>query len=158
MSDSIADELLRVVAFSSSQLRDIDIAVVADRPAPDRWSIKQVLGHLIDSACNNHQRFVRAQEAEALVFPAYDQNHWVDVQHFDDVDWEQLVDLWKNYNKHLAHVLRNVPASAHLVPCTIGQYETVTLHFLMNDYVVHLKHHLRKIAERAKISPEEMGC
>lgn len=96
MSDSIADELLRVVAFSSSQLRDIDLAVVADRPAPDRWSIKQVLGHLIDSACNNHQRFVRAQEAEALVFPAYDQNHWVDVQRFDDVDWDQLVDLWKN--------------------------------------------------------------
>jgi hypothetical protein len=129
-------------------LRGLDDAVVNYRPAPDRWTIKEVLGHLIDSASNNHQRFVRAQLAGELVFPKYQQNDWVRVQKYDHADWPQLIELWEHYNVHLAHIIRNVSEASLAVPCIIGDNEPVTLEFLMQDYVVHLKHHLNKIRER----------
>jgi hypothetical protein len=83
-----------------------------------------------------------------LVFPKYQQNDWVRVQKYDQVAWRQLIDLWEHYNIHLAHVIRNMPEVSLAVPCIIGDNEPVTLEFLMQDYVVHLKHHLNKIRER----------
>src|SRR5262245_6674145 len=73
--------------------------------APEKWSRKQVLGHLIDSAANNHQRFVRAQLTQELVLPGYEQEKWVAVQHYQDESWETLVALWHQYNRHLLHVM-----------------------------------------------------
>ena len=129
-------------------MRALDAARVSERPAPDRWTIKEVIGHLIDSAANNHQRFVRAQFVGELIFPKYEQNQWVGCQHYNDCDWGGLIDLWQSYNRHLAHVMRNVDVRALDIKCVIGAYEPVTLRFLMDDYVAHLKHHLKKIAER----------
>jgi hypothetical protein len=148
MPTAIAEELARTVQQAVEQLRPLDADVVSHRPAPDRWTIKEVIGHLIDSAANNHQRFVRAQFVNELVFPKYDQNQWVRCQSYNDVEWDDLVDLWRRYNFHLAHVIRRVPADALSVRCVIGDYPPMTLEALIEDYVVHLKHHLTKIAER----------
>lgn len=148
MTTQIAEELMRTVEEAAQQLRGLNETVVTDRPAPDRWTIKEVIGHLIDSAANNHQRFVRAQFVKELVFPKYEQNEWVRCQAYNDVDWSDLIELWRRYNLHLAHVIRRVPADVRTVRCVIGDYEPVTLAFLIEDYVVHLKHHLAKIAER----------
>ncbi|MDZ4686860.1 MAG: DinB family protein [Planctomycetaceae bacterium] len=144
----IADELLIAVHRAVEELRTLDAELVRQRPEPARWSIQEVVGHLIDSAANNHQRFVRAQFTTELVFPKYEQNEWIDSQAYNDADWLELLDLWVAYNRHLAHVIRRVPDSALEVRCTIGNYAPATLHFLMTDYVVHLRHHLQKIAER----------
>jgi DinB family protein len=148
MTAKIADDLLTTVEAAVDRLRRLDTAAVSHRPAPDRWTIKEVLGHLIDSASNNHQRFVRAQFTAELRFPKYEQNEWVRCQAYNDIDWPDLLEFWRRYNLHLAHLIRRVPAESLAVRCIVGDYQPVTLQFLIEDYVVHLKHHLAKIAER----------
>src|SRR6185295_13890379 len=72
---------------------------------PGKWSTQQIIGHLIDSAANNHQRFVRAQFTTDLVCPGYEQDNWVDSQKYNDEPWSDLINLWAAYNNHLAHVV-----------------------------------------------------
>ena len=100
---------------------------------------------MIDSAANNHQRFVRAQLGQELAFPGYERERWVAVQRYQDESWEALVALWQHYNRHLLHVMVRVPGEQWRRRCVIGDSNPVTLEFLMKDYVVHLKHHLEQI-------------
>src|SRR3954470_5646711 len=104
MPENVANELMAVVQAALPRLTALSEATVAHRPTPDRWTIKEVIGHLIDSAANNHQRFVRAQFVDELVFPKYEQNEWVRCQAYNDADWQELLELWQRYNRHLAHV------------------------------------------------------
>lgn len=148
---NVADQLESTVSAALSQLRALPDEAVSRRPAPDRWTVKEVIGHLIDSASNNHQRFVRAQfvgEEADFVFPKYEQSQWTGCQFYNDRPWGELLDLWATYNRHLAHVIRHVRPSALGVRCLIGPYEPVTLGFLIEDYVVHLRGHLEKVAAR----------
>jgi hypothetical protein len=112
---------------------------------PGGWSRKQVLGHLIDSASNNHQRFVRAAQQESLDFPAYDQEGNVRVQEPQEADWPLLVTLWAAYNRYLAHIIARLPASKLGTVCRIGTGKPVTLGFVATDYLTHLVHHLSQI-------------
>ena len=122
--------------------------VVHKKPSEERWSISEVIGHLVDSACNNHQRFVRAQGVEELTFPRYEQNEWVVAANYVQSNWPSLVTLWRSYNQILAHVIRNIPQDALQTPCTITPYETCTLAVLVDDYLTHLHHHLTILEER----------
>jgi|CXWL01.1.fsa_nt_gi hypothetical protein len=141
----VADELVAVVDAAASRLTGVGASAAAVRRAPGAWSPKEVIGHLIDSAANNHQRFVRAQETDRLTFPGYAQEHWVRSQDYQSADWAGLVTFWQLFNHHLAHVIRHVPEGALVAECRIGQEEPVTLAFLIEDYVVHLRHHLDQI-------------
>lgn len=143
----VAADLLRAVDAALPTLRamsDRDAGVPRVADVPDKWSPKQIIGHLIDSAANNHQRFVRAQQGP-LTFPPYAPNHWVDCQRYQDRQWTDLVTLWEAYNRHLAHVIRHIPDDRQSVPCTVESNEAVTLGFLASDYVVHLRHHLAQV-------------
>jgi DinB superfamily len=124
------------------------------------WSPKQIIGHLIDSAFNNHGRFVRAQSMDDLVFPGYAQDAWVRVQRYEARPWRELVQLWEQVNMHLAWVMESAPEpersrarrphNLHQIgfqPVPAG--EPATLDQLMIDYVAHLRHHLRQIRECA---------
>ena len=86
-------------------LRSIPHATVRLDPYPPKWSKIQVLGHLVDSACNNHMKFTLAMAQPHTRVIGYAQNHWVDAQHYQDGDWNELVELWYAYNRHLAHVI-----------------------------------------------------
>ena len=125
-------------------------------PAPGKWSPRQIVGHLIDSASNNHQRFVRAIWQDDLVFPGYDQEGWVELQRYQDASWHELLDLLVAFNRHLATVMSAIPDDVRLrihgrhnlneiamrAPTRAGQ---ATLDYFMSDYVDHLEHHLRQI-------------
>ena len=119
------------------------------------WSRKQVLGHLIDSASNNHQRFVRATLQPSLDFPGYDQDGNGVSQHSGS-ESSLLVSLWAAYNRYLAHLIAHMPASKLDTPCRIGAGETMTLAFLVSDYFTHLCHHLHQIgvADQFRLNQE----
>jgi hypothetical protein len=121
------------------------------RPAADKWSKKEILGHLIDSASNNHQRFVRAQLSGEIKLPDYDGDAWVRTQGYQAESWRDLVDFWKLYNLHLLHIVEAIPVDKLNSMCFIGESEPVTLEFLIQDYVRHLKHHLEQIFARGDV-------
>ena len=112
---------------------------------PGKWRRVQLLGHLVDSATNNHQRFVRALIEPALHFPAYRQEESVAVQAYDVYGAAPLLELWANLNTLIAHIIERIPPYKLQTPCTIGGDETVPLSFLVEDYNRHLIHHLQQI-------------
>lgn len=141
----IASDLGRTVAQAKPLLMKLDNADTSTRPAEGKWAKKEILGHLLDSASNNHQRFVRAALQGSLTFPGYDQNALVDLQNYAEVDWNFLVDFWAAYNRFLAHVIGQLPEDAATVTCDIGNNPPATLGWIAEDYVAHLKHHLTQI-------------
>jgi DinB superfamily len=145
MAADVAGELLSIVEAASESLRGIDDSEASLRSAPGSWSKQEILGHLLDSAVNNHHRFVRAQQVKELTFPAYDQEHWVNSQGYAEYPWPALVDLWRLYNRHLAHVISLIPQEKLAVICVIGTNEPVSLGYLLEDYLVHMKHHLHEL-------------
>src|ERR1035438_2488943 len=126
MTGTIArlEELLRTVP---QRLADIPDDAVALKPAPNRWSKKEILGHLIDSAANNHQRFVRAQLAANLELPGYEQERWVAAQSYATESWPDLVTLWLFYNRHLLHIIGAMPEASLATACAIGGNAAVPL-------------------------------
>jgi hypothetical protein len=111
-----------------------------------KWIRKEILGHLIDSAFNNQQRFVRAQLASEYVGPGYEQTAWVAVNGYGERPWRELVEVWVAANRQVAAVIERVPAAKLKTPCTIGDGKPVTLEFVMQDYLDHMKRHLEQIA------------
>lgn len=148
MLDVIANRLTTIVEDSATRLRELDEASASLKKAPSSWSIKEIVGHLVDSAANNHHRFVRAPVTAEFVFPNYDQDGWMAAQNYQESSWEDLVELWRLYNLHLAQVIRRVPKDRLRVECRIGPNEPETLEYLIEDYLVHLQHHLKQVEER----------
>jgi hypothetical protein len=141
----LSGKLEHVVESARITLRQVSEAESNKPVLKGGWSRKQVLGHLIDSASNNHQRFVRAALQGSLEFPRYDQDGFVRVQAVEGVLWPILVALWSSYNLYLAHVIAHLPTDKLEAPCRIGEDDPVTLRFLAEDYLTHLLHHLRQI-------------
>jgi hypothetical protein len=141
----VSERLKSVINGAEPRLRQIDIAETSKPILPGGWSRRQVMGHLIDSASNNHQRFVRAAQQATLEFPGYDQAGNVRIQAPQEADWEMLVSLWASYNRYLAHVIARLPANKLETVCRIGSGEPVTLGFVVTDYLAHMVHHLQQI-------------
>jgi hypothetical protein len=142
--ESVANELLSTLKIAE-KLRQIDATTAALRPQPGKWSKKEILGHLVDSAANNHQRFARLQLVNSINLPGYDGDEWVRVQRYQDRPWEEIIDLWRAYNIQLAWLIRNVNQSALRHVWHTPDGKDLDLEFIMRDYVVHLKHHLDQI-------------
>jgi hypothetical protein len=148
MSESVndvAEDLIALLGETAPRLETIDEAESLRTRGPGTWSRKQILGHLVDSALNNVQRFVRAQQAEDLSLPDYDQPGWVAASGYQQRPWTDLVSLWAVLNIHLAHVMARIPGAALATPCRIGGSEPMTLEFIVRDYMRHLRHHLDQI-------------
>ena len=127
---------------------DADERRTALRPRPDAWSAREVLGHLIDSAATNHRRFILGQSADIERFDGYDQNIFVSRNHYQEAPWRDLVALWTAYNRHLAHVIANAPADTLTHDAASPDASTrLTLGYVMEDYVSHLRHHLEQIRQ-----------
>jgi hypothetical protein len=148
------DELRQAVTDAAPKLVALGGAS-ATRPAPGKWSPREIIGHLVDSASNNHGRLVRGQLQEDLVFPGYAQEDWVRIGRYQDAPWHELVSLWQLFNLQIARVMEGTPEDVRKRPRTKHSFDVIgvplkegeapTLDHVMSDYVVHLKHHLRQI-------------
>lgn len=125
-------------------LTEIDEQTFSVKPNPNKWSKKEIIGHLIDSATNNHQRFVRGQ-FEDVPKIVYDQNKWNEFNFYQKMDGQQLISFWTIYNRQIAELIKNIPEENLNKECKSGDDKNLTLDFLINDYVEHLEHHLRQV-------------
>lgn len=154
--EEFAEEFRHTVEDAATRMRAISESD-SERPREDgKWSAKQILGHLIDSAANNHIRFVKAQLTDHLEFPGYEQEDWVRLQRYQTQPWSQLIEHWRLYNLHLAHVIAAIPETTlkqartrhnldQIAWQTVPRTEPVTLDYFIRDYLGHMKNHLRQI-------------
>jgi hypothetical protein len=140
-----SDHILNLVDRVQDRFSKLAEPEVSQYPAPAKWSKKEILGHLVDSASNNHQRFVRAQQVTELRFPVYKQVDWVKSQNYASENWDDILNLWIALNKHLAHIINQIPAEKLSVVCWLGDNQPITLGELIEDYIKHQEHHLKQI-------------
>lgn len=115
------------------------------KQTPSKWSKKEIIGHLIDSATNNHHRFVRAQfEHNPEIH--YNQNQWNTFSYHQNINGQQIISFWTLYNKHIIEIIKRIPEEKLKNQVNVGD-ELVTLDFLIIDYVEHLEHHLKQVIE-----------
>ena len=149
-------ELKNAIEKGTALLEQVGEEESRASPKPGKWCPREVVGHLIDSASNNHQRFVRALFQDDLIFPGYDQDAWVAAQTYRDAPWRDLIALWRLFNLHLARLMDTYPADERtrlrarhnldaLAWKPVPRDTPVTLDYFMEDYVGHLKHHLNQI-------------
>ena len=136
-----------VLATAPRRLVEVSEAEASRKPSPDRWSKKEILGHLIDSAGNNHQRWVRVQFTRLLEFPGYEQESWVTRQAYASEPWPDLVNLWLLFNRHLLHVVKAMPAATLSNELVIGGRPAVTLEALVADYLRHVDNHVAQLLD-----------
>lgn len=141
----IADELLSVINQAVPLLCDMPEIVAAERVSRYKWSPKEIIGHLIDSAINNNVRFIRSQQISLLEIPGYTQEFWVKGQAWQFSSWQELIQLWAGMNRHLALTIRAIPPGALNNLISINEKEPVTLQYVVTDYLHHLKHHLAQV-------------
>jgi hypothetical protein len=141
---AIAAALRNRIANAERQFAAIAPQAAAKPLAPGKWSIQQVVGHLIDSANNNLQRLIRLQLTAQLDFPGYQQDDWVHLQRFDLLPWPTVVALWLALNRHFAHTIQHADAAA-FTHTWLHEGERLTLGFILLDYIGHLDHHLRQL-------------
>jgi hypothetical protein len=140
--------LRSVVTDAVPRLESLSEEFVSQAREIGKWSRKEILGHLIDSACNNHRRFVKMQIQSGQTLDGYEQNDWVRLQNYQQESWNAIITLWQAYNLHLAHVIEQIPKEALTNTCVLGG-KTLALEFLLKDYLEHMQHHLAQILEPA---------
>lgn len=140
-----ANHLRETIHQFLPQLKAISEADANSKPASGKWSKKEIIGHLIDSACNNQQKFVRTMAQKHIDFVGYEQDFWVSAQHYQTASWIEMLDFWACYNYHIAHIINSVESSLLENTISINHSEPFTLKFIMQDYVAHLRHHLGQI-------------
>ena len=154
--DQFLADFRKTVVGATARLNEMTPEDSRRRPTAGDWAPIEILGHLVDSATNNHQRFVRAQFTDDLVFGGYDQDNWVSSQRYHDESWPDLIQLWSSYNLHLVHIISVIPPDKLTKPREkhnldqialkpVPQDKPATLEYLIRDYLDHLRHHLDQI-------------
>ena len=142
---TVSKQLRELIDDARPRLLSITEKRAGEKPIADKWSVKEILGHMTDSAANNHQRIVRMQERADIGNFQYTQNHWVTSQHYDAIPWPEEVEFWYCFNAHLAHIIAHIDPKTLGHTCDMGYDKTATLKFVAEDYVRHQKHHLDQI-------------
>jgi hypothetical protein len=142
-------ELQELLEETKPRLLAIPEAHAFEKPFADKWSLKEILGHLIDSAANNHQRIVRMQERPDIGAFTYSQQHWVTSQQYQQRSWADIVELWYQFNRHLAHVIGHIDPASLAHTCDMGYAAPATLKLVAEDYVRHVRHHVEQILSGA---------
>jgi hypothetical protein len=150
LNDTIEKYFLRLLEADEDHMEFV--------PPDGSWSCKEIIGHLVDSAANNHQRLVRGPLKEDMIFESYDQDEWVKRQNYHDRTWNGVLNLWYQYNRHLIHVISNIPNEVlrhrykehnldQIAFRPFPKKKYATLAWLIEDYIEHMEHHLLRMLE-----------
>ncbi len=146
--EKISEGIRNTVENFVNRFQNINDSDASAKTDPQKWSCKEILGHLIDSAANNHQRFVRAQYENSNSLISYEQVEWVKIEKHNERSWKELLLLWQSYNLHLAHIVSKIPLQYLNISFIIGSNETVTLGYIITDYLGHMQHHIDQIEKK----------
>jgi hypothetical protein len=153
MTRDLSIALVRLIQEELPLLEAVSDRNAGIRPGGDsNWSPKEELGHLIDSAANNHIRFVRALIEPEFRGASYAQNDWVTAHRYREMPWAAIVEFWYRYNNFIASLLARVPENKLQTLCFVGSDEGVSLGFLVSDYILHMRHHLDHILGRELVT------
>ncbi len=140
----LGQRLMQVVTEAKDWLVQLTDAQASVPEREGKWSGKQVVGHLTDSAVNNLGRMVRMQIAAGQRMPGYEQEEWVAVQHYQEREWKRVVQMWVVLNWQVAWTIANVDKTKLVQTGFVGETEW-TLGYLIEDYIAHMEHHLRSM-------------
>jgi hypothetical protein len=143
MLQEAIDRLVFIVKVAPDLLLEISEENMSKKALPDKWSKKEILGHLIDSATNNHQRFIRAQ-FESKPEISYDQNKWNEFSFYQEIERTQIILFWTIYNRQLLEIIKRIPEERLMNQVKVGE-KLLRLEYLIVDYVEHLEHHLKQV-------------
>jgi hypothetical protein len=150
MATELADEFRRELGVLQATLLGLNPGL-ADTPwRVGGWTRKQIVGHLLDSAANNRQRFVRAAVDGRYAGPKYAQDAWVAAHGYAEQDWETLLQWWQTEHEILTAVVDRIPEERFCAECVVGDSEPVTLRFLIEDYLVHQRWHFAQLTGGAQ--------
>ncbi len=150
---SLPDRLFRAVVNEEPNLRALTERSAAGRSGESEgWSRKQELGHLIDSATNNRVRFVKAALEGQYSGPSYDGIGWVELGGYAEMSWTDLVDTWGLLNMAIVALLKRIPQECLSAQCRIGDADPLTLEFIIEDYILHMQHHLDHILSHRQLT------
>lgn len=146
---NITNGILGYIDAWEQKLMDLPLETIANKRNKQNRTIKQILGHLIDSAANNHQRMVRLQYHAKLNFPDYQQDNdlWIALQDYQNADWHTIVQLWKFYNLHMIQVIKSVDETKLDHSWLSFENTKVTLQQMIEGYLGHIELHLNEIQE-----------
>jgi DinB superfamily len=143
------EQLIREIP---DRVTGIDKAEFDFKPGPGKWSKKEILGHLCDSAANNLSRFIRAQfEEQPFAVVSYEQDEWVRANNYRKMETEDILTYWVTLNRQIVHIVKNISDDKLAVECSLGNAafrddgKTKTLLWLIEDYLVHMEYHLKQI-------------
>jgi hypothetical protein len=145
MIEKALNRLEYIINLTPKMLTEISEENMSTKPSPTKWSKKEIIGHLIDSATNNHQRFVRGQ-FENIPEISYDQNNWNEFSFYNQIESKQIISFWTIYNKQIIEIIKRIRKENLEKQIKIGN-NILTLELLIIDYVEHLEHHLKQIIE-----------
>jgi hypothetical protein len=146
---AVTEALENIINSYAVQFLNFTEAELSSRPAPGKWSKKEIIGHLIDSAQNNARRFIVTQY-ETNPHVVYAQNDWVTIQNYQEYNSKDLITLWQLVNKHIVVILKNMTEEKYALRCNTGkeQEQWHTISFLAKDYITHHLHHLKQIISK----------
>jgi hypothetical protein len=148
--------LRKINAHISLELKKMEETEMAHKPSPEKWSKKETLGHLIDSAYNNHWRFMRATEKNDLIFPGYNQDKWVRRNDYQNRPTSDLILTWEVVNAHICELIVRIPEDVLNRKTTKHNFDLICMHYIQKeessslsylvwDYIDHLEHHISQI-------------
>ena len=142
-------ELNSIINGFYDKYKDLDNEIASKKPGVDKWTLKEIMGHLIDSASNNHQRFVRLQIVDELIFPGYgkDNSKWLEIAKYNEMNFSDIMLLWKQYNILIGNIIKGADESKLENRWKNSEGDKKTLKDLMTDYVRHIKDHIKHFEE-----------
>lgn len=149
---NITNRINKLILEIPQKIQSLPENELSFKLSPEKWSKKEILGHLCDSAFNNHSRFVRAQfEEQPFKIVPYEQNEWVKLNNYQNMKIEDICNLWVTLNRQIVVVISNMPEDKLGIECDLGNAAfregdvEKSLLWLVEDYLVHMEYHLRQI-------------